>query len=421
MLQRALLFFGVLGMAFSLQAQIIEKVEPEYIRTIQFRGNSQFSQLPVIRLGERLQLSFDDINGTEEDYYYVITHHNFDWSESDLSKGEYMDGFDDVRIETYENSLNSLQLYSHYTLTIPNRETRRLKKSGNYLLSVYDYDGELVFTRKFMIMEQEVKVAVEVKRSRDIQYIDTKQSVQFTIDSPERILINPKQNVKTLVLQNSNLKNAITNLKPQYTIGSELIYRYDQESAFWAGNEFLNFDSKEVRGANNTIRRIELTDLFEHYLFTKLSRADRPYTYFPDINGNFVVRTFGIDEDRNPNIEAEYIRMHFTLQYYEDIGDKEIHIYGSFNDWCIDESTYMKYDSASDSYKNTRLFKQGFYNYKYVLVNRDGSIDHPDAISGNFWQTENEYTVLVYYRGPGERFDRVIGYGKASSVNINNN
>ncbi len=420
MLQKALLFFCFLGISLNLNSQIIEKIEPEYIRTIQFRGNSQFSQLPVIRLGENLQLSFDDINGTEEDYYYTITHHNFDWSESDLSKGEYMDGFDDVRIETYENSLNSLQLYSHYTLTIPNRETRRLKKSGNYLLSIYDYDGELVFTRKFMIMEQTVKVAVDVKRSRDIQYIDTKQSVQFTIDSPTKPLINPKQNVKTLVLQNSNLKSAIRNLKPQYTIGSELIYRYDQESAFWAGNEFLNFDSKEVRGANNSIRRIELNDLFDHYLYTKLSRADRPYTYFPDINGNFVVRTFGIDEDRNPNIEAEYIRMHFALQYYEDIGDKEIHLYGNFNNWSIDESTYMKYDEATDSYRNTRLYKQGFYNYRFVLVDRDGSVDQ-GAIGGNFWQTENDYTVLVYYRGPGERFDRIIGYGKANSNIINNN
>ncbi|GAB5399186.1 MAG: DUF5103 domain-containing protein [Aureisphaera sp.] len=403
-----------------MQAQIIEKIEPEYIRTIQFKGNSQFSQLPIIRLGENLQLSFDDINGTEEDYYYVITHHDFDWTESDLSKGEYMDGFDDVRIETYENSLNSLQLYSHYTLTIPNRETRRIKKSGNYLLSIYDYDGELVFTRKFMVMEQEVKVAVEVKRSRDIQFIETKQSVQFTIDSPERILINPKKNVKTLVLQNSNLKTAITDLVPQYTIGSELIYRYDQESAFWAGNEFLNFDSKEVRGANNTIRRIELNDLFDHYLYTQLSRADRPYTFFPDINGNFVVRTFGIDSDRNPNIEAEYIRMHFNLQYYEDIGNKEIHMYGNFNNWAIDESTYMKYNPATDSFQNTRLFKQGFYNYRFVLVDRDGSIDQ-GVIGGNFWQTENNYTVIVYYRGPGERFDRVIGYGRASSTNINNN
>jgi hypothetical protein len=200
-------------------------------------------------------------------------------------------------------------------------------------------------------------------------------------------------------------------------MGSELIYRYDQESSFWAGNEFLNFDSKETRGANNTIRRIELTDIFNHYLYTNISRADRPYTYFPDINGNFVVRAFQAERS---NIEAEYINMHFNLQYFEDLQDKEIHIYGNFNNWSIDESTYMEYNEAKDTYQNERLFKQGFNNYRYVIVDRDGKIDQ-GAIGGNFWQTENDYTVLVYYRGPGERFDRIIGYGKANSIDITNN
>lgn len=414
---KALLFFFCCNLFTNVQAQIIEKIEPYHIRTVQFKGTTDQSQLPIIRLGSRLQLTFDDINGDEVDYYYKITHHNFDWTPSDLSQGEFLDGFDDVRIETYENSLNALVLYSNYQLSIPNRETRALKKSGNYLLSIFDDEGELVFTRKFMIIEPYVKVEVEVKRSRNIKYIDTKQSVQFTIDSPNKLLINPKQSVKTIVLQNSNLKSAITNLKPQYTMGSELIYRYDQESSFWAGNEFLNFDSKETRGANNTIRRIELTDIFNHYLYTNISRADRPYTYFPDINGNFVVRAFQAERS---NIEAEYINMHFNLQYFEDLQDKEIHIYGNFNNWSIDESTYMEYNEAKDTYQNERLFKQGFNNYRYVIVDRDGKIDQ-GAIGGNFWQTENDYTVLVYYRGPGERFDRIIGYGKANSIDITNN
>ena len=92
-------------------AQLSEIPAPNYIKTIQFKGATAQSELPVIRLGERLQLSFDALNGEEEDFYYTITHHNFDWSESDLSKSEYLDGFDDVRIETYENSLNTLQIF----------------------------------------------------------------------------------------------------------------------------------------------------------------------------------------------------------------------------------------------------------------------------------------------------------------------
>ncbi len=400
-----------------IYSQANEKIEPEFIKTIQFRGDTEFSELPIITLGQQLQLSFDDINGDEEDYYYKITHHNFDWTTSDLSKGEYLNGFDDVRIETYENSFNTLQLFSHYTLTIPNRETRAILKSGNYLISIYNDSQELVFSRKFMIVENLATVGVEIRRSRNLKFVEGRQVVNFVINSPNFLLVNPNQTVKTLVIQNSNLKNAIKDLVPQYTIGGELIYRYDQESSFGGGNEFLAFDNKDIRAATNGVRKVEVSDLYENYLFTDIGRYDRPYTYNPDINGNFVVRNLNAP---NPDIEAEYVRMFFNLQYFEDIGDKELHLYGNFNNWTIDGSTYMKYDPKTDTYKNERLFKQGFYNYKYVLVNRDGTVNG-GAVSGDYWQTENDYTVLVYFRDLGARFDRIIGMGSANSQVITNN
>jgi hypothetical protein len=401
----------------SLIAQYAEHIEPDFIKTIQFAGDTKQSQLPIISLGEALFLSFDDLNGNEADYYYQITHHDFDWALSDLTKGEYMSGFDDVRIYNYENSFNTFQSYSHYTLKIPNRDTRKLTKSGNYMISIFDDNGEIVFSRRFMIIENIVSVPTYIKRARDLKSIETKQVVQFTIDSPNLLITNPDETIKTLILQNSNLNNSITNLKPQYTIGSQLIYRYDKEASFYGGNEFLYFDNKDIRAGTSTIRRIELTDIYNHFLYTNGARFNRPYTYNPDINGNYQIRV--LNANTNMAIEADYARVYFALQYFEEIADKEIHVYGNFNNWTIDGSTYMEYDSFSDTYINNRLFKQGFYNYKFVLVNRDGTIEE-GAISGNYWQTENEYTVLVYYRDLGARYDRIIGMGKANSTSINN-
>ena len=401
----------------SLIAQYAEHIEPDFIKTIQFAGDTKQSQLPIISLGEALFLSFDDLNGNEADYYYQITHHDFDWALSDLTKGEYMSGFDDVRIYNYENSYNTLQSYSHYTLKIPNRDTRKLTKSGNYMISIFDDNGEIVFSRKFMIVENIVSVPTYIKRARDIKIIETKQVVQFVIDSPNLQITNPDETIKTLILQNSNLNNPITNLKPQYTIGSQLIYKYDKEASFDGGNEFLYFDNKDIRAGTSSIRRIDLTDIYNNFLYTNGARFNRPYTYNPDINGNYQVRV--LNANTNIAIEADYARVYFTLQYFEEIADKEIHVYGNFNNWTIDGSTYMEYDSFSDTYINNRLFKQGFYNYKFVLVNRDGTIEE-GAISGNYWQTENEYTVLVYFRDLGARYDRIIGMGKANSTSINN-
>ena len=74
----------------------------------------------------------------------------------------------------------------------------------------------------------------------------------------------------------------------------------------------------------------------------------------------------------------------------------------------------MKYNEQDQIYETSFKFKQGFYNYKYVVLRSDNTIDE-GAISGNFWQTENNYKVLIYYRDLGARYDRIIGFGEVSS------
>lgn len=403
--------------AFSGIAQALETTPPDYIRTVQFQGNSQFSGTPIIALGETLSISFDDLIGDEADYYYTIEHYDFNWQPSNLAKNEYMEGFDNMRILNYQNSFNTLQIYSHYTLNIPNRNTRRLKVSGNYMLKIFNDDKELVFSRKFMVYEDIALVKAEIKRSRNLKFIDTKQVVYFSVDGSDQIIFrNPDQNLKTLIIQNNNLQTSIYNLKPQYSLGNELVYRYDQEASFWGGNEYLEFDNKDVRAATMNIRSIELKDIYNTYLFTNKNRSYDPYTYDPDINGQFRVNTI---QGEDPTIESEYTWVHFSLANYEKLKGGEIHIYGNFNNFNLDESTKLTYNSKRDVFEGKRLFKQGFYNYKYVLLMPDGSIDE-GFNSGNFDETENQYTILAYYREVGGRYDRIVGVGSANSRNISN-
>ena len=402
---------------FSGIAQALETTPPDYIRTVQFQGNSQFSGTPIIALGETLSISFDDLIGDEADYYYTIEHYDFNWQPSNLAKNEYMEGFDNMRILNYQNSFNTLQIYSHYTLNIPNRNTRRLKVSGNYMLKIFNDDKELVFSRKFMVYEDIALVKAEIKRSRNLKFIDTKQVVYFSVDGSDQIIFrNPDQNLKTLIIQNNNLQTSIYNLKPQYSLGNELVYRYDQEASFWGGNEYLEFDNKDVRAATMNIRSIELKDIYNTYLFTNKNRSYDPYTYDPDINGQFRVNTI---QGEDPTIEAEYTWVHFSLANYEKLKGGEIHIYGNFNNFNLDESTKLTYNSKRDVFEGKRLFKQGFYNYKYVLLMPNGSIDE-GFNSGNFDETENQYTILAYYREVGGRYDRIVGVGSANSRNISN-
>ena len=285
------------------------------------------------------------------------------------------------------------------------------------MLKIFNDDKELVFSRKFMVYEDIALVKAEIKRSRNLKFIDTKQVVYFSVDGSDQIIFrNPDQNLKTLIIQNNNLQTSIYNLKPQYSLGNELVYRYDQEASFWGGNEYLEFDNKDVRAATMNIRSIELKDIYNTYLFTNKNRSYDPYTYDPDINGQFRVNTI---QGEDPTIEAEYTWVHFSLANYEKLKGGEIHIYGNFNNFNLDESTKLTYNSKRDVFEGKRLFKQGFYNYKYVLLMPDGSIDE-GFNSGNFDETENQYTILAYYREVGGRYDRIVGVGSANSRNISN-
>ena len=401
---------------FAFSQVAVEVAAPPYIKSVQFYSNTSQSQLPVLRLGDPLNLSFDDIIGDEADYYYTITHHNYDWTPSVLAKTEYLKGVDDVRIMNYTNSVSTLQLYTHYELQIPNQYTTALLKSGNYLLSVFNNEDELIFSRKFMIYDPQVTVGVEILRTRNLEYIEEKQVVNFNVDGGDLILINPENTVKPLIIQNNDLKRAIGPIKPQFSIGNMLQYRYDEETSFFAGNEFFDFDNKDIRAATNRVQYIELIDLYHNYLFGNITRDNTVYTYNPDLNGNFKINTIQGDE---PKVNAEYAWIHFSLDHPQRALDEEIHVYGNFNNYVIEDATKMQYNPESKRYELPLLLKQGYYNYRYVVV-KAGSLLPFNPVDGDFWQTENIYDVLIYYRAPGSRFDELIGRGNALSTSISN-
>jgi hypothetical protein len=284
------------------------------------------------------------------------------------------------------------------------------------MISIYDDYDELMFTRKFMIYEDLVNVGTKIKRSRDVTVIAKKQSVDLVIATNSINFNNPLETIKTHIIQNNNLNTAISNLKPQYTLGNQLIYKYATESAFMGGNEYLFFENKNVRAANVGVQFIDLKEIYHNYLFAGESRKNRPYTYNPDINGNFQITAI---DRTDVDVEADYTMIHFSL-LHEELKDKDIHIYGNFNAFAIEPITKMEFNSESRRYECILRLKQGFYNYKYVAVDKTTRALEEGAISGDFWQTENNYKVLVYYRNLGARYDRLIGYGEATSVNISN-
>jgi hypothetical protein len=408
------IFITISGLIFSQKEK--EITPPYYIKTVSFIQNKQ-NVIPIFRLGDNFQFIFDDLHGSEANYFYTLTHCDYDWKPSQLVKQEYITGFDDQRIQDYTNSINALQIYSHYRVSFPNKLTS-FRVSGNYVIKILNDDKEVIFSKKFILYEEIVSVPMKVRIARTLNNVNQKQNLDFSIKTSAFLFQSPLTNVKVMLLQNGRWDTAITNIKPQFTIGNDLIYKYDTETQFWAGNEFLNFENKDIRAANNSIAYINsLGGLYCAHLYPNSPRGKAPYTYFPDINGNFIINNIGAE---NNEIEADYVWVYFTLNAPNKFGDKSIYVNGMFNNFALNEENKMEFNIEKGVFEKAIMIKQGFTNFQYVLADSKGKIDEENAIDGNYNITENNYFALVYYRENNQRFDRIIGKGMATSVDITN-
>lgn len=385
--------------------------DADYIKSVVFKSNNTNTYIPVIKMGENLLLIFDDLNADERNYYYKIDHCNIDWTSSNLSTIEFINGFNDEKIREVQNSFNTYIPYTNYQVKLPNLNTK-FKISGNYIVSILNDDDEIVLKRRFIVYEPKTIVAVSLHKSRNISLIDTHQTVQFTINNGGLRINNPGEEIMPVILQNNNWQTVITGLKPQFYRGNQLMYLYDKETSYWAGNEFWRFDTKEIRLGNIDIGKVELgTDTYNTYLYTNEEKIGQPYTLNPDINGNFVIRTLN---GEYTNVEADYSWVHFSLDCLEDLRGKEVFVSGNFNNWALNNLNKLVYNEQTGLYEVTILMKQGFYNYQFVTLDQQGNISNHD-IDGSHYQTENDYTVLVYYRPFGTRYTKVVGVGFGNS------
>ena len=396
MSQKLIILF--LFLAISLNAQNIKSIQ---LRPLQ---ENNFSS--IVPLGTQLELSFDDLDADSKEYQYKIEHMTHDWQSSRLSSSQFIDGFDQNTILNVNNSFNTFQNYTHYSVKIPNINTV-ITKSGNYLLSVLNYDDEVIFTRRFVLYENKTTIGVTVERSRNTKTLNTQQTIQFSVNHPNIRVNNPRQEIHVVILKNKNWNEMISELQPTFFKPNQLLYTYTNKTNFWGGNEYLNFDNKYIRNSSLNVVKVVRKDIFHHYVYPYTFKESKKYTYNPDINGQFVIRTLEANDSKT---EADYAMMHFSLLTEEPFLDKEVFVYGAFNDFNITDENKMQYDAKEKSYQLNILLKQGFYNYTFATQQSDGSVNTHD-INGSFYETENEYTVIVYYKPFGSFYERVISLG----------
>lgn len=381
------------------------------IRSLTVHPEGNILAPPVLTLGSdsRLAIGFD-VMGEERLYLrYSILHCNADWTPGQLVDTEVFDGFNYADIEDYAFSRATTAHYIHYDIYLPNRDFE-FNISGNYLLQVYPEDApeEILLQVRFMVQEGAVSVGGTVTSRTDIDYNDAHQQLSLDIDTRNTRIRDINTDLRVVVTQNGRQDNAVVLSHPSRLMGSRAIYEHLPALIFPAGNEYRRMETVNNLYPGMGVDHIEYhAPWYHHILNLDKPRAHREYQYDSTQHGRYLVREYNSD---NSDTEADYALTFFSLDMLR-VPDAEVYLDGDFVLRRFDSTSRMEYNPSTGRYEKLLPLKQGAYNYQYLVV-PDGTTRGLTApVEGDRYQTVNEYLVYVYYRAPGDRYDRLLGVG----------
>ncbi|MGM0408900.1 MAG: DUF5103 domain-containing protein, partial [Bacteroidota bacterium] len=366
-----------------------------------------------LRSSKKLIMTFDDLDAEIKDYGYTIIHCNADWTPSDLDPSEYIDGYYEDQIDQYQSSFNTTVDYTNYTLTIPNDYMRPVL-SGNYIIQVFEQSNseKIIFTKRFMLVDSQTEIAVDVKNMAQSSYFYNDQQLEINVNYIGSEFYDISQNIRLTVLKNLNWKQQLVLERPDVIRDNEFIFNDFSRLKFKGGNEFHHFNTKNIHYAGENIQNISFVDQMYHFqLAEDRDRTFDDYEYKQDINGQFKV---DVTQSNYPHTEADYAYVYFTLKMNAPVQNGDIFVWGALSNYDFTDENKMQYNFEQKAYECRLLLKQGYFNYRYVLV-EDHKFDYT-YIDGSHVQTENVYTILVYYHDFSGNYDRLIGVNHVQSV-----
>ncbi len=384
------------------------------------RGNQM--AYPIINLNstDQIELHFDDLDGRVKNFYAGFELCNADWTSANLSTFDYIKGFSNIRLNQYRVSSLAFTRYTHYQAMLPDRNSMPTK-SGNYLLKVF-LDGDtskLAFTRRVLVVNRQADIAAQILQPFNSELFRTHQKVQFSVSKSQMNIVNPQQQVTAVILQNDRWDNAITYLKPTFIRGNMLEFDTENKSVFPAGKEFRWVDLRSFRFRGVHVAKTEYdrqsTDV---YVEPDGERSTQRYINFTDYNGHYYVASTDTD---NPWWQGDYGKVHFTFvpNNNQPYAGKNVYLLGELNMYNTNDTAAMVFNADKGAYEKTMFLKQGFYSYTYAtkksgVKNDQASVEQTD---GNNWETENDYTILIYYRSLAGRHDELVGAASLNSLN----
>ena len=398
----------------------VDKIMNPNIQTVLIFPKGKPLALPVIGLNtqDELLIQFDDLSANYQQYYYTIELMDMHMQPVALNPFDYTRGLTQNNIRDYTISSIAQQSYYHYSFTFPTASCRPTK-SGNYLMKVYRQGrpNELVFTKRFFVVEQEAPIIASIQEPFDETMSKSHQKIQLQLDVKKIQLLQPEL-LHVAVLQNTRYNDMLMSNAPSFIRGNQLEYNADRDFVFPAGKESRWLDLQNLRFKTERIAAIQQLGYGSRIILKQdQSRAMLPYFTFRDLNGQFMISNTELirSEDQNDYAQVFFTYLPINGQPFQE---KSLYIAGALTGNALDTNALMQWNSASKQYEKWLNLKQGYYSYNYIL--RDNQSPNPlhDFMwtEGDHWETENSYTIFVYYRAPGSRYDQIIGYSSLNSI-----
>ena len=407
----------IVSIAMHGQAQLVEQNLAPNIATIQLYQYGNQLELPVYTIGsaERISLEFDDLNCGLKNYYYTYQLCDYNWKPVDLNPFDYIKGFTQNRINTYRYSSLAYTRYTHYQAILPEQNSTPTR-SGNYLLEVF-LDGDRrkpVFTKQMLVLEAKSTISAEVVQPFSANLFSTHQKLRFTASAPDLNSFSAAQQVKAVILQNNRWDNAQRDIAPTFVRGNSLQYDTETSSIFPGGKEWRWLDLRSFRLQSDRIDHADYGKAeTKIYVKPDIDRRPQKYVYFADINGMFVNTTY---ESINPFWQGDYatVQFSFVTPDGKPLPNEDLYLAGMFTGYRLTDQWKMQWNDSAHMYMGSTFMKQGYYNYAYIAVDKNDP-KKATMLEGDYWETENSYTILLYYKSFTDRTDRLIGLASINS------
>lgn len=384
-----------------------KKYEP-FVGTVQLypvTGNpNQELAAPIVPRSnvESLLLQFDLLLEEYIDIQAKIVHCNADWSKSVLNDIEFLYDYNSFDLRDFEYSTTAKTLYVNYWFKLP-----RVKTTGNYIVQVYQNgdENDVLLTRRFVVFDNMVSIQPNARISTGVLERDFNQQIDFDLIHSRIKVANPRTEFKIVIRQNQRWDNTLEGLLPTAIRRDKSLLEYHHfnlENNFKAGNEFRTADLRSYSFRGAYISHVNPnSNPREAVVNEGKSRKHEAYSILQDKNGGFIIAS---TEAMGEYLACDYIKTKFQVK--GAMQADPVYVLGAFNNYRKNKKSLMKYDATSQTYSCDVLLKQGLYDYIYWV---DSEYD-PYYFEGSFYQTENNYDIIVYYKSFSDLTDQVVGY-----------